>query len=521
MPRIPHQWQVLIVVVLGSITVILDTTVINVALPSIMNALSTNLDTAQLIISGYLLALALIVPTAGYLSDRMGTKRLYALSVTGFTLGSVLCGMAWDINSLIAFRFIKGLAGGITMPLGLAMMFRTVPRDQQGSMMGIFGIPILFAPIFGPVIGGYLVETSSWRMVFFINVPVGIAAIMLAILWLRETDEVEARRFDLKGFVLAGVGFSAVLLALTRAPEDGWNSPNVVVLFAVSAISLAAWVYVELTEEAPLLDLRIFRNRPFTMAASVYFIATMVLISVVFLVPLFLQDVRGLSPIETGLLLMPQGIALAAVMPITGRLYDKVGPWPLIIPGILGAGFATLQLAKLDLTTTNSEIITILMIRGVSSALMFVPAVTLTMSLVPRSELPRASALTNSLRQLFPAFGTAAFATILTARQAFHFSSLSQTVTPNSLGAVQVMSQLERTAGQLPGINGRADQAAVQMLDQIVHREAFVSAFNDVFLIATIMVFVALIPAVFLRKRQPEETSQPSGDGEPAPEPAD
>jgi EmrB/QacA subfamily drug resistance transporter len=521
MPRIPYQWRVLVVVVLGSITVILDTTVINVALPTIMNALGTNLDKAQLIISMYLLALALIVPTAGYLSDRLGTKRLYALSVTGFTLGSILCGLAWDIDSLIAFRFIKGLAGGITMPLGLAMMFRTVPRDQQGSMMGIFGIPILFAPIFGPVIGGYLVETSSWRMVFFINAPIGIAAIILTSLWLRETDRVEARKFDFKGFILAGVGFSAVLLALTRAPADGWGAPNVVVLFAVSAASLASWVYVELTEESPLLDLRIFRNGPFTMAASVYFIATMVLISVVFLVPLFLQDVRGLSPIETGLLLMPQGIALAAVMPLTGRLYDRVGPWPLIIPGILGAGFATLQLANMDLTTTDRELIIILMVRGVSSALMFVPAVTLTMSLVPRAELPRASALTNSLRQLFPAFGTAAFATILTTRQAFHFSSMSQTVTPDSLGAVRALSQLEQSAGAAPGMNGRASEAAVLMLDQMVHREAFINAFNDVFLIASIMVFVALIPAVFLRKGQPEEAAQPASDGGPAPEPAD
>ncbi len=407
------------------------------------------------------------------------------------------------------------------MPLGLAMMFRTVPRDQQGSMMGIFGIPILFAPIFGPVIGGYLVETSSWRMVFFINVPIGIAAVILTSLWLRETDKVDARKFDLKGFILAGAGFSTVLLALTRAPEDGWGAPSVVVLFAVSAVSLAAWIYVELTEEAPLLDLRIFRNRPFTMAASVYFIATMVLISVVFLVPLFLQNVRGMIPIETGLLLMPQGIALAAVMPLTGRLYDKVGPWPLIIPGILGAGFATLKLANLDLTTTDSELITVLVVRGVSSALMFVPAITLTMSLVPRSELPRASALTNSLRQLFPAFGTAAFATILTARQAFHFSSLSQTVTPGSLEAVRVISQLEQSAGAVAGMNGRANQAAIQMLDEIVDREAYISAFNDVFLIASIMVFAALIPVVFLRKRQPEAVTQAGTGAGPGPEPAD
>ena len=521
MPRIPYEWKVLVLVVLGIVTVVLDTTIINVALPRIMTALSASLDRAQLIISMYMLALALIVPTTGYLSDRLGIKRLFVLSVTGFTLGSVLCGLAWDINSLIAFRFIKGLAGGVTMPLGMAMMFRTVPRERQGSMMGIVGIPILFAPIFGPVIGGYLVETSSWRMAFFINVPVGVAAVALATLWLRETDRTEPRRFDLKGFILAGIGFCSVLMALTRAPEDGWGAPNVVALFAVSAVSLVAWVYVELTEESPLLDLRIFRNPPFTMAASVHFIATMVLISVVFMVPLFLQDIRGLSPLEAGILLMPQGIALAVAAPITGRLYDRVGPLPLIIPGILGAGFATLQLANLDMDTTDRELAAILMLRGVSSGLMFIPAVSLTMSLVPREELPRASALINSLRQLFPAFGTAAFATVLTVRQAFHSNSLSQTVTPDSLGAMQVMSQLERAAGDLPGINGRTNEAAVQMLDQIVQREASISAFNDVFLIASIIVFVALIPAVFLRKRQPREVAQPGEEGNAAPEPAD
>ena len=290
---IAYKWLVLVVVVTGSFTVILDTTVVNVALPMIMLTLGTDLERGQAVLSAYLLALALVVPATGFLSDRLGTKRLYILSITGFTLGSLLCGLAWDINSLILFRFIKGLAGGITMPLGLALMFRTVPRSEQGSMMGIFGLPIIMAPVFGPVIGGFLVETVSWRMVFFINLPVGIMGAVLAIFLLRETEKVPARRFDYKGFILAAIGFSSVLLALTRAPQDGWGAPNVLALFLVAVVSLTAWVIVELTEESPLLDLRIFRNLPFTLSASVYFIGTMVLISVVFLMPLFLQQVRG------------------------------------------------------------------------------------------------------------------------------------------------------------------------------------------------------------------------------------
>lgn len=509
---IAYKWLVLVVVVTGSFTVILDTTVVNVALPMIMLTLGTDLERGQLVLSAYLLALALVVPATGFLSDRLGTKRLYILSITGFTLGSLLCGLAWDINSLILFRFIKGLAGGITMPLGLALMFRTVPRSEQGSMMGIFGLPIIMAPVFGPVIGGFLVETVSWRMVFFINLPVGIMGAVLAIFLLRETEKVPARRFDYKGFILAAIGFSSVLLALTRAPQDGWGAPNVLALFLVAAVSLTAWVIVELTEESPLLDLRIFRNLPFTLSASVYFIGTMVLISVVFLMPLFLQQVRGLSPIQTGLLLMPQGIALAIALPLTGRLYDKVGPRPLIIPGIIGATYATFQLHDLNLSTSDATLIKILMLRGVSSALMFIPAITLTMSLVPRDQLPQASALTNSLRQLFPAFATAAFATILTVRQAFHFGNLAQTVTPGSLMAMQVLSGLEKAATRYGVPNGMAEQTAILMLDTVVQREAAVKAFNDTFFIAAILILLALVPALFLRRPKVEDEPAPAAN---------
>lgn len=518
--RISYKWRVLTVVVIGMFMVVLDTTVLNVALPTILNTFGTGLDRGQLVISMYLLSLALVIPTTGYLCDRLGTKRLFIMSMTGFTLGSALCGMAWDINSLILFRVVQGLAGGITMPLGMALIFRTVPREDQGFTLSLAVIPMLLAPMLGPILSGYLVETVGWRWIFFVNVPVGLIGVLLASRLLIETERIKSLSFDYKGFILAGVGFCTALLALTRVPQDGWTAANVVGLFGVSAVALVAWVIVELREKTPLLDLRIFRNGTYTQAASLYFIAATILILGLFLLPLFLQNLRGMTPIQIGILLIPEAVAMTVALPLVGRLYDKFGPRPLLIPGFIGLAYTMFKLHNIDLTTSDGELIKILVLRGLSLELIFLPAFTLTLSEFGPAQLARASAMTQVLRQLFPAFGTAAVVTILQSRNVFHFSTLAQTVTPDSLAAVQVMSRLKEAAGQFGASDVLTNQAAVQILDGLVQRQAAVKAFNDVFLVIAVLALVALIPAVFLRR--PEERKE-SGTtrSEPAPEPAD
>ena len=515
-----YKWHVLTVVVIGGFMVMLEITIVNIALPSIMNSFNTSLSRAQLVISMYMLALALIIPTTGFFGDRLGTKRLYTLSVAGFTLGSVLCGLAWDINSLILFRVLQGLAGGMTMPLGMAMLFRTVPRSEQGFFLSLFGLPILLAPILGPILGGYLVETASWRMVFFINVPVGLLGIAIASRLLRETEEIQGLPFDFKGFMLGGIGLTTALLALTRVPEHGWTAADVVVLFSVSGTALAAFVFVELTDPAPLLDLRVFRIPMFALAVSLSLVAVVALISGVFLMPIFLQNVRGMSPIDTGILLMPQALAAAVVLPFAGRLYDRVGPRPLIIIGLIGLSYALFQLHNLNLSTSDSTLVKILVLRGASMGLLVVSTFTLTLSLVPRAQLTRASALANSLRQLAPAFAITAFATILITRQTFHSSNLAQTVTPDSLAVQQVLSSVGTAASQSAVANGQAQQTALQILDGLVQSQAAVNAFDDVFLISAIGVLVAVLPALFLHKPKSEEV-QPASETTSAPQPAD
>ena len=515
-----YKWRVLIVVIAGTFMVLLDTTVVNVALPTIMIEFNAGLDRGQLVISMYLLALALVIPTTGYFSERFGTRRVYSLSIVGFTLGSALCGMAWDINSLILFRAVTGLAGGITMPLGLALIFRTVPRREQGFIISLAAIPMLLAPIFGPILSGYLVETASWRWVFFVNVPIGIMGFILATRMLRETEKTESLPFDYKGFILAGIGFCTALFALTKVTEDGWTSSTVLVMFAVSGISLALWVLVELEEKAPLLDLRVFLNTTYTQAAIIYFISMLILSIVLFLLPLFLQNVRGLTPIQTGILLMPEAVAMALVLPLTGRLYDMLGPRPLIVPGLLGLAYSMYKLHSLDVTTSDSDLVVLLVIRGVSIALMALPAFTLALSVFSAEEVARASALTEVLRQMFPAFGTAFFATMLQTRHEFHFSTLAQTVTPDSLVTMQAISRLKEAVGQFGASNFAAGQTAVQMLDGIVQLQAAVKAFGDVFFVIAILAVAALVPTIFLRRPKFEEEGELTPVGAAA-EPAD
>jgi len=505
---VAYKWCVLLVMVVASFMVLLDTTVVNVALPAIMNDFNTTLDRAQLTITMYLLAIALVIPLTGYLSDRVGSKRLFTFCVAAFTLGSVLAGLAWDINSLIVFRIIQGIGGGIIMPLGIALLFRSVPREEIGSMLSVAALPIVLAPILGPILGGYITENFSWRLVFWVNLPIGILGVAMANRLLSEGERVSNLSFDYKGFILGGVGFSVALIALTRVVEHGWTSTPVLGLFLLSGVSLAAWVFVELREETPLLDLRIFKNLVYTNAVIVYFVSTLILFSALFLMPLFLQNVRGLSPLQTGVLLVPEGLALGASLVVAGRLYDKIGPAPVAVAGLLGLAYSMWKLHGLDVTTSDAELAKILFLRGFSMGLMALAGVTLAMSVHPPEALARASALTNVLRQMFPAFGIALFATLLQTRTAFHLSTLAQTVTPDSLAAMQVLSRVQDAAGRFGAPDALTRQAAVQALDSVVQQRAAVSAFQDVFLIATGIVFIALIPSLLLRKPKPQAEEQ-------------
>src|ERR1700736_1213203 len=269
-----YKWQVLLCTVVGTFMVMLDQTVVNIALPKITTVFGVGVHETQLVITSYMLALAVIMPATGYLSDTFGTKRLYLITMVLFTGGSLMCGLAWNNTSLVAFRIVQGLGGGMMSPLGMTMLFQVVPPNRRNTIMGFFGLPLMLAPVLGPTLGGYLVEYVDWRVIFTLNVPVGLLGLFLGFTLLRESAQVTGLKFDLPGFILSAVGFSAMLLGLSDVGTDGWTSPGVLTKFAIGIVALSFWVWVELTSDHPLLDLRLFKIPVFALSAMISFVLT-------------------------------------------------------------------------------------------------------------------------------------------------------------------------------------------------------------------------------------------------------
>src|SRR4051794_12864687 len=264
-----YQWQVLICAIVGTFMVMLDQTVVNIALPKITTVFNVSVHETQLVVTSYMLALAIIMPATGFLSDTFGMKRMYMITMALFTGGSLLCGLAWNNPSLVAFRVIQGLGGGMMMPLSMTLLFKAVPPQERNTIMGFYGLPLMLAPVLGPTLGGYLVEYIDWRVIFTLNVPVGLFGLFLGWLLLRESDRIGGLRFDLRGFLLSAIGFSALLLAFSEAATDGWATPATLLRFGIGILALGLWIWVELTDPHPLLDLRLFKIPLFTFSALV------------------------------------------------------------------------------------------------------------------------------------------------------------------------------------------------------------------------------------------------------------
>jgi EmrB/QacA subfamily drug resistance transporter len=500
MRRLDEKWLVLIVAASGTFAVVLNQTIMNVALPRIMGVFGAGIDQAQLVLTGFMLATAIIMPVTPFLSERLGTKRLYLLTVALFTLGSLLCGLAWSIPSLVVARVLQGLGGGMVQPLGMAMLFRVTPPEQRGTIMGIWAMPVMLGPILGPTLGGFLVEYVDWRWVFYINLPVGALSVALGWLLLRETPLTPGRRFDLIGFVLAAICSSGALLGLSKAPNDGWDDTTVVGLLALAGITLPVFIWWELRTAQPLLNLRLFAIPAFAVGGAVNFVATISMFGALFLLPVFLQNVRGMGPMQTGLLMVPQALASTASIIAGGRLYDRFGPRPLVLIGLVIMAAATFPLARLDLTTPDDTLLWLLVLRGSATGFLIMPAITAWLASAPATQTPAASALNNVLRQLFSTFATAVFASILQLRTAFHQANLSMFVVPDAPAVARLLAQGQQFA-LAQGLSVQQGKALViaQLAGQ-VRQAAAVRGFDDCFLLATLVCIAGILPALFLRQ---------------------
>lgn len=510
------NWSILLVIIIGTFMAILDSSIVNVALPKMMAIFNASEDQIEWILTAYMLTLGVIMPISGYVGDTFGYKRTYITALLLFVIGSVLCGMAWSVDSMVAARVIQALGGGIMQPLGMAIIYQSFPRSKMGMVLGFWGIAAMAAPAIGPTLGGYLVEYVNWRLIFYINLPIGVFNLFFAGVILEETRLIKGKTFDLLGLVTSCVGLFCLLLALSDGTKDGWASTYIVSLFIVAAASLSIFVINELGHPEPILELRIFKNFIFSISVIIGSLLAVGLFGAIFLIPLLLQNVLGQTAMKTGLIMFPGALASGFMMPLAGRLFDKYGARWVVAFGLVIVTWSTYVMSGWNVLTPFIAMTLWMTIRGAGMGFAMMPVTTVGMNTVPPPLIGRASALSNVIRQVSASFGIAMFTTIMQNRQVFHYASLAQVVNTQGRDFLH-LQQVISTIGTARGWGaGTIQGLGISALAKELARSSMVMAINDCFYIASILCLIALPLCLFLKNNKPKSSPAPEKQDAPA-----
>lgn len=499
----------LAIILMGVFMAVLDTSVVNVAIPKMEVALNTNTSSIQWVLTGYMLVLGIVTPATGWLTDKFGPKHLFLFGVAIFTIASFLCGLAWNLPAIIFFRLLQGVGGGILQPVAQTIIYRIFPRDKIGVVMGLFGVTIMAAPAFGPLLSGYFVEYASWRLIFYINIPIGAAALFLGLLFMHEFKHEASVGFDVKGLTFSTLGFFALLYGFNNVPSHGWGSDIVRVSIAIGAISLILLVITELRVKNPLIDFRVLKNYTFAMSVIIGSFLFVALFVGIFLLPIYLQNIMGFSALRTGLFMTPAALGSAIMMPISGRLYDRFGARPLGIFGLAGLALTTYGFTFLSPNSTSGHIQLLYILRSVAMGMCMMPIMTAGTNAVHPRMLPQAAAVNNTLRQVAAGLGTAILTVYMTHRSTIHQDRLSNAITPNSPQGLQ-LKRLELHLQSTGMSISQAHTEAVMLLHSFIQKSGFVLGMNDTFMISTFLAIAAWILVMFIYKgRRPNYRRKP------------
>ncbi len=498
-----YKWRVLASVVVGLFMVILDSTVVNVALKTLQIHFSVTTDQAQWVISLYTLALGIATPLSGYLGDRFGVKRIYLGGLALFVVGSLLSGFSSSLTSLpllITARAIQGIGGGIALPLGTALLFRAFPPGQRGAAFGIFGIVLVFAPAIGPLLGGWLVDRNLLPWIFFINLPIGVVGVIIGLRFLNEALGSKGVHADIPGIILATIGFGAILFAASIAGQQGigWGNIRVIASLGVGFLALIIFAVIELRTKEPLLDLSLYAIPSFAIANIANLVGTIALFGAEFLLPLYLQILRGESAFQTGLILLPLAIASAITSFLAGRISDRIGPRAPIVVGFLLIAFNTYQLAHVELNTSIPFIMFLLVLRGIAVGLIIQNSQVASLLDVPLAKLNRATPLVQATRQTMQSIGVAVLATILSS-------------------AVTVVIPATVEAGNTSGLS-HLPPAEIAHIQQLIHlfQSQYITGLDNAYLATFVIAVAATILALFLPGWPGKYNPQGTRDSAPA-----
>jgi EmrB/QacA subfamily drug resistance transporter len=476
-----------LVIISGTIMAILDTTIVNVALDTLGRDFGASLSTIQWTVTGYLLALGTVIPLTGWAIDRFGAKRIWMTSIVLFVAGSALSGASWSIESLIAFRVVQGLGGGMLMPTGMSILTMAAGPQRLGRVMSVVGVPMLLGPILGPVLGGWLVEDVGWRWIFFVNLPVGVLALSLAA-WKIPGGPGQHRSavLDLRGLLLLPPGFVLLIYGLSRASTNGgFGKLSTIMWLVAGGVLVGLFVLHSLDRGAKaLIDVRLFRDRTFASASVAVFLVGTVLIGSLLLLPLYFQVGRGEGALAAGLLMAPQGLGAATAMPLSGLLTDRLGAGRVVPFGIVLFVLGTIPFTLLDGDTSYWFLGAALYVRGLGLGSTMMPTMSAALTTLTRAAIPRATSSLNILMQLGGSFGSALLAVIL---------------------ARQISSELGQSTG-----GGRPQKIPDEVRAQVAPKLA--EAFNHTFVVALVLSIALMVPALLLpRKGSTHKESVPLG----------
>ncbi len=496
------KWIITLTVMIGTIMSALDSSIVNVALPYMRGSLSATIEEITWVATGYILSNVIIMPIVGMLSARYGRKKFYLISIVSFTISSMLCGMAWDLTSMVIFRVIQGMGGGALIPVSQAILRETFPPEEQGMAMGLYGFGVVLGPAFGPTLGGWLTDHYSWPWIFYINVPIGVINVLMVMRYIKDPAFLvrEKGKIDLLGLGFMTLGLGALQILLEKGEQEAWFESHLIqYLLIVGLAGIILFIWRELTCDRPAVDLRILKDVNFASGSLLGGFLGMGLMGSLFLLPMFLQQLLGYPALDSGFIQMPRSFAMAIAMPLGGKLYNRLGPRVLIGSGLVVTALSFYQLSRLSLSIGYFDVFLPQLLQGAGFGMIFVALSTAALSTVEKRNLTAAAGLYNVVRQVFGSIGIAVAASQLTKSATTYRALLAEKVTDYSSIA---SGWIQSVAGgmQSQGVDPAAGrQMALSLLDNELSRQAGMMAYNHMFLLVTTL-FIISMPLIFLLK---------------------
>ncbi|MBO1580815.1 DHA2 family efflux MFS transporter permease subunit [Bacillus sp. XF8] len=490
---------VVAVLILGMFVSILNQTIINVALPPLMNEFNVSTSTAQWLITGFMLVNGILVPISAFLVSRFTYRKLFVAAMLFFTVGSIICALSGNFTMMMTGRVIQAVGAGILMPVGMNIFMTLFPPHKRGAAMGLLGVAMILAPAIGPTVTGWVIENYNWNLMFYAMFAIGLIITLLSLKFFTLTQPVSKTKLDMFGVISSSIGLGSLLYGFSEAGNNSWSSAEVVISLIIGVIGIALFIWREMTTDNKMLDLHVFKYPTFTFTLLINAIVTMALFGGMLLLPVYLQNIRGFTPIESGLLLLPGSLIMGIMGPIAGKLFDKYGIRPLAIVGLAITTYATYEFTKLSMDTPYSVIMTDYIVRSIGMSFIMMPIMTAGMNALPMKLISHGTATQNTSRQVAGSIGTAILITIMTQQTTNHVADYGNMLTTTNPILVDKVHGMGQSLAAAAGSAQAGDAMSSQLLFGQISKLSAINGINDAFLIATILAGIAWVLSFFLQ----------------------